>query len=480
MMSDLQRLESSARKLEPDAQARAGLSQAALSYAENFLAAIDESKGFEQHDTSQQLYQLEFSERPRDLSDILDILKVAVDTPGINPASGGHLGYIPGGGIYPAALADFLADITNRYAGIYFASPGAVRMENLLVRWMSEMVGYPEAALGTLTSGGSIANLIAITTARDALKIRSADVPKTVIYMTEQTHHCVDKAIRIAGLGESVIRRIPLDSRYKMDAYALQDAIETDQNIGLLPAIAIASLGSTDTGAVDPIEELVSITSKHGIWLQVDAAYGGFFQLVPELNHLFKGVEKSDSYILDPHKGMFLPYGTGAVMIRNGHLLHESHWYRANYMQDAENPEEYSPAELSPELTRHFRGLRMWLPMQLFGLSPFRDALHEKHLLAKYFIEKVRELGFETGPEPELSVVIYRFTNCTEEANAFNQALIKTLHKDGRIFVSSTLIRGEFWLRFAALCFRTHQWHVDLLLEMLKEARDACLIRPGQ
>jgi len=212
MISELKHQEAVARTLEPDAQARAELISGILQYAEAFLGRLDTAKGYEQEDTSEGLYGLPFSDHPRRLDEVLEILKAAVDTPGINPASGGHLGYIPGGGIIPSALADFLADITNRYAGVYFANPGAVRMENLLIRWMSDMIGYPESALGTLTSGGSIANLIAITTARDALDIKSADLPRAVIYMTGQTHHSVDEAIRIAGLGESLVRIIPLDT----------------------------------------------------------------------------------------------------------------------------------------------------------------------------------------------------------------------------------------------------------------------------
>lgn len=467
--------ESIAKSLEPDAAARATMNSGVLAYAETFLNALNSSKGYEMQDTSGELYNLEFGDTGHGLEDILSVLRQSVDTPGINPASGGHLGYIPGGGIYPSALADFLADVTNRYAGVYFANPGAVRMENLLVRWMSDMVGYPGSALGTLTSGGSIANLIAFTTARDALNIRAADIPQTVIYLTAQTHHCVDKAIRIAGLGEAVIRRIPLDAHFRMDPVSLEQQIARDRHTGLRPSMVIASLGSTDTGAVDPVASIADVTEREGLWLQVDAAYGGFFQLVPELQHHFSGVDRSDSYILDPHKGMFLPYGTGAVLIREGKHLHASHWYQANYMQDAENPEEYSPAELSPELTRHFRGLRMWLPMQLFGLAPFKAALYEKHLLARYFHERVREEDFEVGPEPDLSVVIYRYTRDVRNPDEFNRRMIKLLHRDGRIFVSSTLVDGVFWLRFAALCFRTHRAHADLLLEMLRDARDQVL-----
>lgn len=475
LRTTIEQLENAARILEPDSDLRGTLTTQVLNYANDFLNRIDTGKGYEKEDASSKLYDLPINESGYDMSTLLEMLSIAVDRPGINPASGGHTGYIPGGGIYPSALADYMADITNRYAGIYFANPGAVRMENMLLRWMADMIGYPQEAQGNLTSGGSIANLVAITTARDALQIKSAQIPHSVIYLTEQTHHCVQKAIRIAGMGECILRQIPLDAEYRMDVTRLHEQVRKDKAEGLRPAIVIASVGSTDTGAVDPVNDIADVCTSEGLWLQIDAAYGGFFQLVPELTHHFKGVEKSDSYILDPHKGLFLPYGTGAVLVKHGAHLHASHWYKAHYMQDAANQDEFSPADLSPELTKHFRGLRMWLPIQLFGLTPFRAALKEKWMLAQYFYEKIREAGFETGPQPQLSVVTYRHTDGIDDPNAFNQALIAAIHRDGRIFISSTLIYDQFWLRLAVLCFRTHLWHVDLLLEMLIAARNNLL-----
>ncbi len=467
MRETIEKLEAGSKLLEPAVEGRDLLEKKVLQYANRFLNRLSDGKGYELQDTSERLYELPFTETGRDIDTLLEMLEVAVDRPGINPASGGHLGYIPGGGIYPSALADYLADVTNRYAGLYFANPGAVRMENLLIRWMSDIIGYPATAEGNLASGGSIANLIAITTARDAMKMTSARIPQSIIYLTEHTHHCVHKAIRIAGMQECIQRNIPLDGKYRMDVQKLHDQIIADKTRGLFPTLIIGSLGSTDTGAVDSISDIADIAAEEGLWLHVDAAYGGFFQLVPDLRHLFTGVERSDSYCLDPHKGLFLPYGTGTVLIKNGEYLHASHWYKASYMQDAPRWGEFSPADLSPELTKHFRGLRMWLPLQLFGLAPFRDALKEKWMLAQYFYEKIRDAGFETGPRPQLSVVTYRFSDGIENPNDFNLSLLHAIHEDGRIFISSTTIDGVIWLRLAVLCFRTHLSHMDTLLEML-------------
>lgn len=472
----IQELERECASLEPSADERDNWTRQATEYAADFIDTIDQRKAFQAQDTSEALYHLPIAEAGYSMGKVMDVLRNAVDSPGINPASGGHLGYIPGGGIYPSALGDFLADTTNRYAGIFFANPGAVRMENMLLRWMADLIGFPESAHGNLCSGGSIANLIGITTARDAMGITPADISQSVIYINPQTHHCIHKAIRIAGLGEAHLREVPLDAQFKMRPDNLEDLVLADKAAGLRPFLIVASLGSTDTGAVDPVDAIADVAEAEDLWLQVDAAYGGFFVLVDDLREKFAGVERADSYIVDPHKGLFLPYGIGAVLVRDAHLLHKSHFYRANYMQDARSPSDIlSPADLSPELTKHFRGLRMWLPLQLFGLAPFRAALREKVLLARYFYREIQQRGFEVGPEPEFSVVIYRFVPDGRDANAFNADLITSMHRDGRIFISSTMIEGQFWLRMAALCFRTHLHHIDLLLEMLTEHRDRLL-----
>ena len=478
MREQIVTLEKIAKQLEPGTETRRQWVGQVQEYTEQFLEGISDRKAYNKEGDHEGIDRVSFDSGGKSMEELLEVLAESLDKPGINPASGGHLGYIPGGGVYPAALGDFMADVTNRYAGVYFANPGAVRMENKLIRWMAQLMGYPESAHGNLASGGSIANLIGITTARDAMGITSAVVPKAVIYVNPQTHHCVHKAVRIAGMGESTLREVPLDERFRMRPDALRQMVIEDLEAGLRPFLVVASLGSTDTGAVDPIDRIADVAEEFGLWFQIDAAYGGFFVLVDELKEKFKGVERSDSFIIDPHKGMFLPYGVGVVIVKDTEQLNKTHYYKANYMQDAlENARELSPADLSPELTKHFRGLRMWLPMQLFGLEPFKAALKEKYLLTKYFYDRIQELNFEVGPVPELSVAIYRYTSNDIDANIFNKALTRAVQEDGRIFISSTMIEGVFWLRLAVLCFRTHLREVDLLLEILERKRDNLLMK---
>lgn len=474
MIGKIKELEALSKQLDPGASKREEWLQAVQAYANEFLDDIDNRPAFQESENKGQgISEIDIEDKPKPIEELVQAIDQWVDRPALNPASGGHLAYIPGGGLFPSALGDFLADISNNYAGIYFAGPGAVRMENKLIRWMCSLVNYPKSALGNLTSGGSIANLIAIATARDKKGIHAEEVRSAVIYLTRQAHHSCQKAIRIAGLRECIHRYIQVDERFRMDANALRKQLIKDKKEGLLPFLIIGSAGTTDTGAIDPMKKMADLAREHDCWFHVDAAYGGFFALLDEFQAAFRGIERSDSVTIDPHKGLFLPYGTGAVLIRDVEALRDTHFYLANYMQDviSENSEP-SPADLSPELTKHFRGLRMWLPLQLYGLAPFKAALTEKVWLCRYFYERVQELGFEVGPYPELSVMIYRYEPEFGNPNTFNQKIIQSVREDGRVFLSSTTIEGKVWLRLAVLSFRTHLETIETALTVLKEVLD--------
>lgn len=464
-------LEAVSKLLEPTPLQREAARNEVVKYTEYFLNSIESTPAYSaDREASKVFLNSPLSEDPTPLPEAIGMLNEGLDKPALNPASGGHLGYIPGGGLYYSALGDYWADITNRYAGIFYAGPGAVRMENMLVRWTAELAGYPSDAAGTLTSGGSMANLSAIVSARDYMNINSDKVKKAVIYLSSAVHHCVFKAIRIAGLAECIVRHLPLDTEYRILPEALEAAIIEDRQKGLLPFLVIASAGTTDTGSVDPLQKIGEIAQKHKLWYHIDAAYGGYFLLTRHGKKVLKGIELSDSFAIDPHKGLFLPYGSGMLVVKNKQALINAHYYRANYMQDAMSAdEEVSLADLSPELTRHFRGLRMWLPLKLHGLKPFRACLEEKLLLTNYFYNKVQQHGFEVGPAPELSVATYRYVSKKHEANLFNKKLMEEIVQDGRVFISSTMLEDRFMLRLAVLSFRTHLSTINILLQLLKE-----------
>lgn len=470
MLDKLKELEKIALQLEPSASERLHLQTAVIDYSEKFLNTIDSSKAYQNTtDKGRQLWDFPIEEGGLDIEAIIKLIEHNIDRPGLNPASGGHLAYIPGGGIYPASLGDYLADISNRYAGVFYANPGAVRVENILLRWMCDLFDFPKNAGGNLTSGGSMANLIALVTARDFKKLKAKDFDKVVIYSTAQAHHCTKKAVKIAGLAEAFQRQIPMDSEFKMQSSELHKAIQEDKKNGLIPFMVIASAGTTDTGAVDPLNAIADICETEDLWYHVDAAYGGFFILTEEVKDKFKGIHRANSIVVDPHKGLFLPYGSGAILVRDVQWLYQSQQMNASYLQDFNDLEELSPADLSPELTKPFRGLRFWLPLKLFGVSPFRAALSEKIWLCRYFHEEIQKIeGFEVRGFPDLSVMIYRFVPPTGEANAYNLELIQRVKEDGRVFLSSTTIDGIVYLRLAVLSFRTHLSTINLCLEVLR------------
>jgi glutamate/tyrosine decarboxylase-like PLP-dependent enzyme len=474
LLERIRQLERAARPLDPGVTRRRRLRNAVVASSERFLRTVDDLNGYQDtEDKGLGLLKVPISEGGIPVEEALAILDRDVVFPGGNPASPAHLAYIPGGGIYHSALADFLASVHNKYAGIFFTGPGPVRMENMILRWVADLLGYPATAGGNIASGGSLANLAAIVAARDAHGLKGADFASAVVYLTDQAHHCIEKALRIAGLGEVQIRHVPIDDRFRMRTDALEEAVAADRARGLRPWLIIAAAGTTDTGAVDPLDAIATIAEREGCWFHVDAAYGGFFLLTEHGRSLLKGIERSDSAVLDPHKSLFLPWGAGVVVVRDVETLAASNSYSGAYMQDAmREPSEISPADVSPELSKPFRALRMWLPLILLGTKPFAAALDEKLLLARYFHREIQTRGFEAGPPPDLSAVTFRFAPPgagLDETNRMNQEIVDNLRKDGRIFLSSTRLDGRFILRMVALSFRTHRKTVDLALQLLGE-----------
>lgn len=472
MRNKLLELERLSAALDPNGEERKNLRDQVVEHTEEFIEDIYKTKAYHTHKSAPRIKATELGKELQDIEDIVKYLSAELDEDGINPASGGHLGYIPGGGIYASSLADYWAAISNRYAGVYFANPGAVRIENKLIRWVSNLIGYPATAHGNLTSGGSIANLIGIVSARHGMQIKSRDIENSVIYVSKQSHASISKSIQVAGLAEAHIRFVAMDDQYRMDPNLLEKQVIEDKKKGLNPFLIAASAGTTDLGAVDPMASLAKICKEHNLWLHVDAAYGGFFILTDEGRTKFRGIELSDSLAIDPHKGMFLPYGLGICIVRDKKIMLEAFTFDASYLQDIKVAnEEINPMDVSPEMTKHFRGLRMWLPLALYGIEPFKNALDEKLLLAKYFYSEVQKIpGFVVGPAPQLSVVTFRYVpEDASKSDEFNKRILDEVHKDGRVFFSSTSLEGKFTLRLAILSFRTHLKTIDLTLLVLNE-----------
>jgi aromatic-L-amino-acid decarboxylase len=310
-----------------------------------------------------------------------------------------------------------------------------------------------------------------LTSARDKHRIIEKDPRKCVVYMGENTHHASHKALCVIGLEQVKISYVKLDDENRMIPKDLEEKITKDLEEGYEPFLLIASAGTTNTGTIDPLESLAQIAKKFNLWYHVDAAYGGFFVLVEEVASQFKGIELADSLVIDPHKGMFLSYGSGAVLIKDKAAALHSHRYSANYLQDLDDF-GLDASDISPELSRNFRGLRMWLPLRLHGVNAFKACLNEKLLLARYCHEELVNHGFGCSPQPDLSIIYFWVPAQTlEEENDLTKQLLKHIHQDGTTYLSSTNIQQRFVIRIAILSFRTKLDTIDQTIEMLLRAK---------
>ena len=405
-------------------------------------------------------------EEGTEFSVLLDFLMNKVIPVSINAPHPTYMAYIPGGGLYPSAVADFLAAATNRYVGIWDAAPAAARLEANVLEWFSQWMGYPNEAKGILTTGGSLANFSAVVTARKHLL--GDDIVRGTIYASNQTHHCVMKAAMLAGIPEKNIRILDVDSNYCAKPELFDEAIKTDLKKGFRPFFLVSSAGTTNTGAVDPLSDLADVAKKYSLWYHIDGAYGGFFNLCERGQQKLAGIDRSDSLVLDPHKGLFIPYGTGCLLVKDGDLLRKAHMMTADYLQDLTTPEgEMNASEYSPELTRSFRGLRVWLPLKFYGVKAFRENLDEKLRLTDWMYQRfLEEPGFECLSVPDLSVITFQYRPEQAgqvEVDVFNRKLLEKIIRSKKLFLSSTLLEGRFVIRVCILSFRTH----------LNEAKDA-------
>jgi aromatic-L-amino-acid/L-tryptophan decarboxylase len=383
-------------------------------------------------------------------------------------AGPGFLAYIPGGGLFASSLADLLSTTIDRYVNLWGEAPIAAQVEYNVVRWLCDLFSFPPESRGVLTSGGSMANFSAIVAARkDRLP---EDFLAGALYVSEHVHASVTKAAMLAGFPVRNVRPVASDPSLRMDVDALRRTIAEDRAGGLVPFAVVASAGTTNTGAVDPIEAIGEVARSEGLWLHVDAAYGGFFQLTERGRARFRGIERADSITLDPHKGLFLPYGTGALVVREGQKLREGHHVGTSaYLQDlAADAHIPNFTEYSAELSRDFRGLRVWFPLKLHGVAVFRDALDEKLDLAQHLYEQLKAMPeLELPWQPELSIVPFRLRDGDDAAN---RRLLATINASKRVFLSSTVLDGRFTLRACILSHRTHRDRIDECVEIVRRA----------
>ena len=403
-----------------------------------------------------------------DLDEALSVLFDRALSRSFNTAGPGYLAYIPGGGVPLTAVAELIANAINRYVGVWLAAPGLAQLETNVLRWFSDMMGYGPDSTGILTSGGSLANFSAIVAARRNLL--PDDFLRGTIYTSDQVHHSVTKAAVLAGFPADNVRSIASDSDFRVETEKLESAIEDDVANDFKPFLIVGNAGTTNTGAVDDLSGLADISKSNGMWLHIDAAYGGFFMLTERGRSVMRGIERSDSVTLDPHKGLFLPYGTGCLLVREGQTLRRAHTVFADYMPPMQEDEDLVDfCQVSPELSRSFRGLRAWLPIKVNGIAPFRDNLDEKMDLAIWATERLREIdNIEIVAEPQLSLLAFRLKkpgSSKEELNRLNREFLDRINAPRRVYLTATTVDGLFTLRICVLSFRTHMERMEAAVE---------------
>jgi len=454
-----------AHPLEPDRQLRAELTGEVLDYLNDWFdrAATMDASGTPLDATTLDSFRAPPSEQGRDLTDILTTLDHAgVD--GIYHPSGGHLSYIPNAGMYTAALADFLAAGLNRYTGVATAAPGFSAIEHGVVDWLCSIFELGPDATGLLLSGGSMANFTGIVTARTA---KLGDhFTNGVIYVTPHTHHSAAKAARLAGFRADQVVSVGVDDSLRMDVPALQARVESDRASGRKPFLVIASAGTTDTGTIDPLPDVADLVAAEDLWMHVDAAYGGFFKLTDRGAAALEGIARADTIALDPHKGLSIPFGVGALVARDEARLVDAHLGRGAYLKDEDSHEGIRDiASLGPELSRPFRALSVWLPLQLHGIGAFRDALDTCLDLAEHAFSRLQGInGIDTCWRPDLSIVAFRFDDDT-----LGRAAWEAVNQDQRVHLSPTIIDDRFILRFAILNRRTTREHIDHAIDIIEK-----------
>ncbi|MBI4612610.1 MAG: aminotransferase class I/II-fold pyridoxal phosphate-dependent enzyme, partial [Planctomycetes bacterium] len=379
--------------LELSPQAMRRLVDLAMERIVPFVESLPRQKAsnLERADEAARAVAQELPEKGRELAKVLGLLFDQAVPKGFGTAGPGYLAYIPGGGLFQSAVADLIGDTVNRFVPLWAAAPGLATIEADVVRWFARIVGYPPQARGYLTSGGSLANFGALFAARK--ERLGDDLASATIYASDQTHHSILRAAILAGFPEASGREIPSDGRFRIRLDLLAETIRGDRAAGRRPFLVVGNAGTTNTGAVDDLPALAELAAREGLWLHADAAYGGFFLLTDRGRRALAGIERADSVVLDPHKGLFLPYGTGALLVRDGEVLRRAHAVRADYLPAmAPEEEKVDFCQISPELSRGFRGLRVWLPFLMHGAGAFRRELDEKLDLALWAESELRRI----------------------------------------------------------------------------------------
>jgi aromatic-L-amino-acid decarboxylase len=413
-----------------------------------------------------ELIDLARSAPPSQAAAVPDVLDrfVRIAAAGWDKTSGGNFSFIPNFSLDAGTIAASLAAGANSYTGAAFEAPAMVALEEGVLRWMADVLGLPPETGGLLLSGGSLANQTAIVCARTRVR----DAANGTIYVSERVHHSVVKAAHLIGIPSHVIRTVGTDAEGRCDPEALQALIDTDVASGHRPFLIVGVAGSTDTGSIDQLERLAEIAERVRAWFHVDAAYGGFFALTRRGHERLRGIEHADSVTVDAHKGLFLPYSVGALLVRDPSTLVESHEGWGSYLRGIPTIEGLPHYfQRGPELTRPNRAALVWFPLQLHGTAAFGEELDRMLDLAEFAHGRLATIpGIVVGPSPATSIVTFRASTGDDATDE----IVAALHATGRFQVSTTTVDGRAMIRFAFLSPRTTESRVAEALDIVADA----------
>jgi aromatic-L-amino-acid decarboxylase len=380
------------------------------------------------------------------------------------------LAFVPGAASFPSLLGDWLCVGLDHFNGTWLAASGAAQVELVVLDWFRQILGYPAEASGILTGGGSEAILTALVAARERLPYNRRQ--HAVLYTSDQRHCSVDRGARIAGLRPDQIRVLPTAADLRLAPEVLRRAIEEDAGAGKTPWLVVANAGTTNTGAVDSLNEVADLCGEHGLWLHADAAYGWAAALTEEGRRLLHGIERADSISLDPHKWFAQTFDVGCLLMRRGAALAETFGLRPEYLQDAQAGDgAVNFGERGIALTRRFRALKIWFSVKVLGIDWFRRLVGHCLNLARFAEHLLRETApFEVLARGELSVVCFRYAPggwAGDALDELNHATCAAAIGTGRIFLATTRLQGVVALRMCFINWRSTAADVEETVRLL-------------
>lgn len=374
--------------------------------------------------------------------------------------------YVPGPSNFVSAMADALASGYNVFAGTWISGSGAAAVELTTIDWLREACGLPESAGGLFVSGGTLANLTALAVARHATLADSTE--NAVVYLSDQAHSSLEKALRLIGIPRENTRRLQSDSAYRLPVQDLASSIRQDRAAGRRPFCVIASAGTTNTGAIDPLEEISRLCREQNLWLHVDGAYGAAAVISQRGRDLLSGIALGDSLTLDPHKWLFQPFEIGCVLVRDAEQLRATFRVLPEYLKDTQHDaSEFNFTDHGIQLTRGFRALKLWMSIKVFGMASFRAAIHRGFALAEFTEARLRQMpGWEIVSPAQMAVVCFRYKSAGDSEHL---RLVQSLLEDGFALITSTVLRGQTVLRTCTINPRTTEADIERTLDRLDQ-----------